>query len=213
MAMPKYQPHATAADLATFERHEIVAGTIVQKASPSFEHGDSQGTIFGSLMGFRGRGGGNRPGGWWFATEVEVEFETHEVYVPDIAGWRRDRVPKRPSGRPVRIRPDWVCEILSPSTASRDMGVKQQTFHKCGVGHYWIVDPKNETLTVFRWDPNGYVIAMAAGPGDRSRAEPFEAIELDIGTIFGREPLLDSLADSADESVGDSASPKADGSG
>jgi Uma2 family endonuclease len=179
------KPRPTARDLAGLERHEIVAGELVEKASPSFEHGDTQITIGGMLLGFRGRGGDDRPGGWWLGTEVELELAPHEVYLPDIAGWRIERVPERPTGRPVRVAPDWVCEILSPSTASRDLGHKQGGYHRARVGHYWLVDPLNLALTVLRWHEVGYQSILAAGPGDVIRAEPFEAIELDMGRIFG----------------------------
>jgi Uma2 family endonuclease len=114
---------ATAADLAALPddaRAELVGGEIVQKANPGFEHGDAQGSLCELLKPpfQRGRGG---PGGWWIVTEVEVEFGAHDVYRPDVAGWRRERVPERPRGRPVRIRPDWICEVLSASTAARDL--------------------------------------------------------------------------------------------
>jgi Uma2 family endonuclease len=184
---------ATAADLAELERCEVIAGVIEEKASPTFEHGDAQGVLVGVLnSSFRGRGGGGRPGGWWIATEVEIELETHEVYLPDIVGWRRDRVPDRPFGRPVRIRPDWVCEILSPSTAERDQGTKHRAFHRCGVPHYWIVDPEHETLTVHRWHQDGYLVVLAAGKRESIRAEPFDAIELRVGLLFGDDPVDDA---------------------
>lgn len=177
---------ATAADLSDLDRCEVIGGVIEEKATPSFEHGDAQGMLAGILNGaFRGRPGGGRPGGWWIATEVEIELETHETYLPDLVGWRRDRVPERPRGRPVRIRPDWVCEILSPSTADRDLGPKHRTFHRCGVPHTWIVDPEHETLTVHRWHPDGYIVVLTAGKHDTIRAEPFESIELRVNLLFG----------------------------
>lgn len=183
---------ATAADLFDLLRCEVVSGVVEEKASPSFEHGDAQGALVGVLNGsFRGRGGGGRPGGWWIATEVEVEFETHEIYLPDIVGWRRDRVPERPRGRPIRTRPDWVCEILSPSTADRDQGIKHRTLHRCGVQHYWIVDPEHETLTVHRWHQDGYLVVLTAGSSESIRAEPFDAIDLQVGLLFGAEPAAD----------------------
>lgn len=100
---------------------EIIGGAIVEKAAPSFEHGDAQSSLVAALKDpFQRRRGG--PGGWWIATEVEVELETHEVYRPDLVGWRRERVPERPRGRPIRIHPDWVCEVLSISNAENAMG-------------------------------------------------------------------------------------------
>jgi Uma2 family endonuclease len=179
---------ATAADLVGRERCEVIDGTVEPKAAPSFEHGDAQIVLGGLLGGYRGPGGGGRPGGWWLATEVEVELETHQVFLPDVAGWRRDRVPERPSGRPVRIRPDWICEILSPSTAARDLGAKLRTYHHAGLPHYWIVDPEHQTLTVHRWHAEGFLVVLTAARGELVRAEPFVELELPVGALFGDEP-------------------------
>ena len=77
-----------------------------------------------------------------------------------------------------------MCEILSPSTAGRDLGWKQRTCHRARVGHYWIVDPANHALIVYRWQDGGYMLILAAGAGEVVRAEPFDPIELDIGDIF-----------------------------
>jgi Uma2 family endonuclease len=171
------------------ERGEVVGGEIVDKAAPSFEHGDAQRAL-ASLIGdgFHRRPGGSRPGGWWIATEVEIEFDTHEVYLPDLAGWRRDRVPARPSGRPITVRPDWVCEILSPSTARRDQVVKHRTLHRCKVPHYWLVDPERETLAVYRWHADGFILVLTADRAETVRAEPFESIEIRLGLLFGDDP-------------------------
>ena len=179
---------ATAADLLGLSddvRAEVVGGEVVGKAAPAFEHGDAQGTVCEFLKPpfQRGRGG---PGGWWSASEVDVEFETHEVYVPDVSGWRRERVPERPRGRPIRVRPDWICEVLSPSTAGRDVGPKLRTYHRCGVPHYWIVDTEHETLSVYRWGTDGYIVVLSAGVHESVRAEPFEAIAISIAELFGR---------------------------
>jgi Uma2 family endonuclease len=178
---------ATAADLeARPDRPsaEVVDGVIVEKAAASFEHGDAQMTL-GELLNppyQRGRGG---PGGWWFGSEVEVELETHEVYLPDVAGWRKDRVPDRPRGRPIRIRPDWVAEILSKTTAERDLGKKLASYQRVGVQHYWIVDPERETLTVYRWTHEGFVVHQHAGKAETIRAAPFDELELEVALLFG----------------------------
>lgn len=189
MVAPRTSGTATAADLVDLDRSEVIAGDVHEKAAPSAEHGGAQGALVGILWTrFHRGGGGGNPGGWWIMTEVEIELETHEVYLPDVAGWRRENAPQRPSGRPVRIRPDWVCEILSPSTARRDQVSKQRTFHRCGVGHYWIVDPERELLTVQRWSADGYLVVLTAGKGETVRAEPFDAVELVVGELFGDDP-------------------------
>ncbi len=178
---------ATAEDLAASpedRRAEVIGGVLIEKVAPSFEHGDAQSSLAGILKDpyQRGRGG---PGGWWIATEVEIELAAHEIYVPDVVGWRRERVSERPRGRPVRTRPDWVCEILSVSNAETDLGPKLISYHRAEVPHYWIVDPEHETLTVFRWTTEGYVVALSGGRRDVVKAEPFQAVELRIADLFG----------------------------
>jgi Uma2 family endonuclease len=170
-------------------RAELIHGVIVEKASPAAEHSESQ-FAMSEVLGhrFRRPPGGRWPGGWWFGTEVEVEYETHEVFVHDVSGWRRDRVPERPTGRPVRIRPDWACELLSPSNAKRDLVDKFQVLHRNGVPHYWIADPRERTLVVHRWSDAGYVVVLTAAAGDVVRAEPFEATELRVSALLGLEP-------------------------
>ncbi len=81
--------------------------------------------------------------------------------------------------------PDWICEVLSPSTAHVDMGDKRLGYHRAAVAHYWRVDPINGTLTVLRWNAEGYLVALVAGRGAKARAEPFEAIEIDVSELLG----------------------------
>ena len=121
-------------------------------------------------------------------TEVEVELETHEVYRPDLIGYRRADLPERPKGSPLRLRPDWVCEILSPGNPRVDTVRKMRVYHRCRIPSYWIVDPRDETLTIYRWSEPGYLAILIAERGERVRAEPFDAVELSVGTLFGEDP-------------------------
>jgi Uma2 family endonuclease len=163
---------------------EIINGELVEKAAPSFDHGDVQAGLT-SQLGSRFRGPPrDGSGGWWFVTEVEVEYAADQVFRHDLTGWRRSNVPERPSGWPVRIRPDWVCEILSPSNASNDSVKKLRVLHQQGVPHFWLVDPERRTLSVLRWTETGYLNVLAAEAGERVRAEPFDAIELDTTALF-----------------------------
>lgn len=189
----KTHPLATVAELLalpeTTRFHEVIAGELVQKAVPTGEHGATQAAVTGSLFGpFSRPPGGRFPGGWWFETEVEIAFETHEIYRPDVVGWRRERSPGRPAGTPIHLRPDWICEILSPSNARDDQVTKFETYRRSGVPHYWIADPQLLTLRVFRWTPDGYLVALTAQAGQRVRAEPFDAVELEVGVLFGGDP-------------------------
>jgi len=167
---------------------EIVNGEIVEKATPGPEHGTAQlglgAQLFGAFHRPPGRGG---PGGWWLMTEVEVFYAADETYRHDLVGFRRERVPAMPPERPVRVRPDWVSEVLSPSNASNDTVKKLRTLQRVGVPHYWLVDPERRTLTVLRWTAEGYLTLLSAAIDERVRAEPFEALEIELSVLFDLE--------------------------
>ncbi|WP_437908526.1 Uma2 family endonuclease [Sorangium sp. So ce327] len=168
--------------------HEVIGGELVRKAMSSGPHGRAQLRIGSRISGpYDRRPGGRWPGGLWFATEVEVEMETHEVYRPDVTGWLRERLPELPREVPIRVRPDWVCEVLSPSNSRNDLFKKLRTYQRCKVPHYWIVDPETETLMVYRWTTEGYLLVLAAEREDRVRPEPFDAIVLKVGTLFDED--------------------------
>ena len=182
---------ATFEDLAARDdpdRLEIVGGEIVEKAAPSMDHSlDRDQARRESIDPFNRKPGARGPGGWWIVTEIHVEYPRGEVYCHDVAGWRRDRVPVRPTGWPIRVRPDWVCEIVSPKHEKQDLVVKPRVLHAAEVPHYWLVDPEEQILLVHRWSPDGYTVVQRAAAGETVRAEPFDAIELRVGVLFGEE--------------------------
>lgn len=165
-------------------RHELLDGEIIEKGAAPGEHGATQADLVTALgRRFGRRPGGRWPGGWWFATEVEIVFGD-DVFRPDVVGWRRDRMEQRPTGTPIRVLPDWVCEILS-TNRRHDLVKKKRAYHREKVPHYWILDPTEETLAVHRWSPDGYTEVLAAQRGERVHAEPFDAAELQVGAFFG----------------------------
>lgn len=169
--------------------HELIDGEIVEKAAPSGEHGDAQGGVILAVRGpFQRRSGSGGPGGWWILPEVEVLLESGEIVRPDVVGWRRERCPDRPAGFPIKLRPDWTCEVISPERAKDDTVKKLRLYHRVAIPHYWLVDNRDETLTVMRWSDAGYVNVLRAERGEVVRAEPFEAIEIAVGTLFGDDP-------------------------
>jgi Uma2 family endonuclease len=167
------------------ERLEIIGGEIVHKATPSPPHSFTQIKLGVAVDPFNRKPGPRGPGGWWIFTEIHVGYRGGEVYCHDSAGWRRDRVAERPKDWPVRIRPDWVCEIVSAKHERRDLVDKPRVLHASEVPHYWVVDPDERILLVHRWSPDGYTIVQRAAAGETIRAEPFEAIELRVGELFG----------------------------
>jgi Uma2 family endonuclease len=170
------------------ERIELIRGTLVHKAVPTGEHSDTQTHVASELVRrFDRRPGGRWPGGWWIRTEIDIALGD-ELFRPDLAGWRRERCPERPRGRPIHARPDWICEILSPSTENVDRVDKLQSYFQAGVPHYWIADPIEQVLEVFRRTELAYALVLSAKSGQRVRAEPFEAVELRIDELFGADP-------------------------
>ncbi len=167
---------------------ELVGGHLVYKAFPTFDHGQAQRKLGGFLTPFDCRpGDAGRPGGWWFGSEVDMLLVGQGVR-PDMAGWRRDRLPKKPRESELGViteRPDWVAEILSPSNVSHDLRVKLSIYHAAGILHYWILDPMKRTVLLHRRHPEGY-LAVLGGAADRMiRPEPFDTQELYVRTLFG----------------------------
>lgn len=183
-------PSATLADLLALpdEGHgcEIIDGELVEKET-SGEHGRAQTNLVTRLNSrFGRRPGGRRPGGWWFATEVLIAFpDIKDPLRPDVVGWRREKVPTFPTGTVLTTIPDWICEILSPTNLTNDTIKKKRHYHRAQVEYYWIVDPVQETLQVYRWDQAGYVEVLSAERMDKVRAEPFDVDEINVAAFFG----------------------------
>lgn len=171
-------------------RLELIDGEFIEKALPDLPHGLSQGAVLATLRPVFHRkpgGAGPGPGGWWIVPEVDLLLGANG-YRPDVAGWRRERAPTLPPSRPVTLRPDWICEVLSDSNRHNDTIRKLRRYHQAGVPHYWLLDPDSGTLNVFRHHPEGYLNVLIAERGQRVRAEPFEALEVDVGLLLGDDP-------------------------
>lgn len=105
---------------------------------------------------------------------------------PDLAGWRRERLPQPPEDYPVPLRPDWICEIRCAKDAKRRDTLQKRRIHaEAGVPHYWLVDTDDETLTVLRLTEGTYAEVLTAGREEKVRAAPFDALELAVGALFG----------------------------
>jgi Uma2 family endonuclease len=167
---------------------EIVDGELVLSPRPALRHGATASTL-GEELGppfKRGRGG---PGGWIIVDEPELHLAS-DVLVPDLAGWRRERMTVLPDAPFLTLAPDWVCEVLSPGSARFDRKKKMPIYAGAGVSNAWLVDPIERTLEVFRLADGLWSLLATFSDDERVRAEPFDAIELDLALLWADvEPL------------------------
>ena len=183
--MEPAQRRATYADLLEVPEHlvaEIVAGHLYASPRPSSPHAHAASTLgmdIGSPF-HRGRGG---PGGWWILDEPELHLG-EDVLVPDLAGWRRERMPAVPNAPYFTLAPDWVCEVISPSTGRLDRTGKMPAYAREEVAYAWLVDPLQRTLEVFRLTEGKWLLIATHAESVVVRAEPFEAVELDLGALW-----------------------------
>jgi Uma2 family endonuclease len=163
---------------------EVLAGTLYTFPRPRLRHARAA-TVLGEEIGppFGRRLGG--PGGWVLLDEPELHLGPDpDILVPDLAGWRRERLPVLPDDAYLTIAPDWACEVLSPSTEDVDRAEKMPIYAREGVTHVWLVDPAIRTLEVFRLERAGYVLVRVYRGDAGVRAEPFDAIELSLGALW-----------------------------
>lgn len=186
-AKPRSGQPATYRDLEALPPNmvgQLIAGILHANPRPAIPHAAAASAI-GEELGppfKRGRGG---PGGWVILDEPELHFG-EDVLVPDLAGWRRERMPEMPAGAYVTLAPDWLTEVLSPSTAGLDRGEKLPIYTHEGVKRVWLVDPIAKTLEILRLEREHYVIQATFHDDAKVRAEPFDAIELDLSLLWAR---------------------------
>ena len=178
---------ATYEDLLALPEHaigELLDGELHVQPRPASPHALAT-SVLGVDLGapfHRGRGG---PGGWILIDEPELHL-VRDVLVPDLAGWRRERMPEMPDVPFFTLAPDWVCEVLSASTSRTDRAKKRPIYAREGVRHLWLVDPDAHTLEIFRLDGEGYRLVTTFEGDEKVRAEPFDAIELELGALWAR---------------------------
>lgn len=161
---------------------EILGGELYASPRPAYPHAFSASAL-GALIGGAFQLGINGPGGWLVLDEPELRM-ADDVLVPDLGAWRRERLPASPTGEYPTVAPDWVCEVLSPSTERIDRTKKLAIYARGGVSHAWLVEPLQQTLEVMRLESGRWSLLAAHSARDRVRAEPFEAIELDLATLW-----------------------------
>jgi Uma2 family endonuclease len=166
------------------ERVELLGGEIVRRPMARFQHGMVQGNTRAELNALvRGSGSG---GGWWIATEVSVAYEPHECPSHDLAGWRRERLPRVPDGV-IELPPDWVCEIVSPGHERKDTQQLPLLLQRHQVPFYWLIWPEDRTLIAHALEGGQYEVIATLENEARARIPPFDAVELDLAAMLAIE--------------------------
>lgn len=162
---------------------EIIEGVLYTMTRP---RGGHQRAILGigSRVSDPFNDGRDGPGGWWILPEPGIELDNTLEISPDLAGWRRERLESLPEDEPIRVVPDWVCEILSPSTRRHDLLIKKPYYARIGVRHHWIVDREAMTLTVYRLEAGRWLELGVYGDERDARIEPFDAVALDVAAFW-----------------------------
>lgn len=184
MAKPAKRP-ATYDDLLKVPEHlvaEIIDGELYTSPRPAPPHALASSILGGRLVTTFG-GGGDGPGGWWILDEPEIHLGA-EILVPDIAGWRRERMPVLPDGAAFDLVPDWICEVVSPSTGRMDRVRKLPAYARFGVAYAWLVDPAVQTIEAYRGENGRWTILATHGGDEVVHLEPFEAIEIRLATLW-----------------------------
>ena len=161
---------------------EIVDGDLIVSPRPAARHARASSSLGIEIGGpfDHGRGG---PGGWIILDEPELHLGTH-VLVPDLAGWRRERMPNCPDVAWFSLAPDWACEVLSPSTALLDRTRKQDIYREQSVAWLWFVDPAARTIEVLHHGEQGWMVTGTFGGAGEARIPPFDAVALDVGALW-----------------------------
>jgi Uma2 family endonuclease len=163
---------------------EILGGQLHTHPRPAPKHARAYSALTGTLWNPFDEGSGG-PGGWWIIDEPEIHLGT-DILVPDLAGWRRERMPALPETAWFELAPDWVCEILSASTARTDRAVKMPIYAREGVAHLWLVDPDARTLEVYRLQDQGrWLLLSTLKEDDPVRQPPFDAVSFPLGSLWG----------------------------
>jgi Uma2 family endonuclease len=178
---------ATYEDLLAVPKHlvaEIIHGALITHPRPASPHARAASRLGAELdRPFdRGKGG---PGGWILLDEPELHLHG-DVLVPDLAGWRRQRMPVMPDASAFELAPDWTCEVISPSTAATDRAEKMPIYAREHVAHVWLVDPIAKTLEACRLEGGRWLLLGTWRDDAKVRVEPFEAFELELAGLWAK---------------------------
>jgi Uma2 family endonuclease len=161
---------------------EIVRGALHLHPRPRPRHARAITSLGDELVSpfDKARGG---PGGWWILIEPELHLDA-DVLVPDLAGWRRSRLPSLPDTTGISVSPDWVCEVLSPATRAYDLTDKRDSYAGHGVAHLWLIDPQARTLEAFRLADRAWTLIAAKHDDAEVRLPPFDAVGFALSALW-----------------------------
>jgi Uma2 family endonuclease len=174
---------ATYDDLREVPDHfvaEMFDGDLYASPQPALPHANAASTLLTEIhKSFHHKG----PQGWVILSEPELHFG-RDVLVPDVAGWRRTRLPNVPAEAYLTLAPDWICEVLSPSTEALDRGKKPRIYAREGVAHAWLVDPLARSLEVMSLEAGRWTQLDRYESEAKVCAAPFDAIEFELGALW-----------------------------
>jgi Uma2 family endonuclease len=176
---------ATYEDLLKVPDHliaELIDGELFTSPRPMPRHMNATGKLYRRLGNAFDDGDGG-PGGWWIVIEEEIHLG-RDVFVPDIAGWKREHLPEKPLDEYWSVSPDWVCEVVSPSTGRLDRVRKLPRYAVHEIPHAWLVDPLQQSLEVYRLEQGRWSLIATHEGDEMVCAEPFEAIELPLSSLW-----------------------------
>lgn len=176
---------ATYEDLLKVPDHlvaEILDGELYATPRPALRHARTATMLAAAIVNPFDRGHGG-PGGWLFLTEPELHLHA-DVAVPDLAGWRRIHLPAIPDAPFLTVAPDWVCEVISPSTEAIDRGRKRTIYAREGASHLWLINPASETLEVLALAEERWTLVATYVGSAAVRADPFDALALDLSALW-----------------------------
>ncbi|HRI53294.1 MAG TPA: Uma2 family endonuclease [Pseudomonadota bacterium] len=165
--------------------HELIDGQIVKRALPVWRHQTVVTRLDRALGPYDRKAAKGRRGGWFIRPEVEIRFSRHVLLRPDLAGWRRDLFPADADlDTLLNVRPDWVCEVISPSHRRKDTVEKRTQYADFGVPHYWLVDPVKKTFVALALVSGHYIEIASFGAGEVAKTAPFTGTSFKLGELF-----------------------------
>jgi Uma2 family endonuclease len=189
ISMPaQFKKRATYADVLAAPEHmvaEVVDGELSLQPRPRSRHARATSVLGGLIEPAYGWGDQGGPGGWIILDEPELHLGEH-ILVPDLAGWRRERMPEMPDAAYFEVAPDWICEVLSPSTSGFDRGRKLPVYAQHGVTHAWLVDPEARTVEHYVLEGARWTLCQVVDGENTVRVAPFDVLAIPLSRLWAR---------------------------